>query len=83
MQRFRDQVQGLPGVIEVAQAQSAPLSHEFSVSQFTIPGRAEMVGVEYNHVTPDYFSLLGIPIVRGRTFRPAETHDAPGIIVTQ
>ena len=39
--------------------------------------------MEYNHISPDYFSLLGIPIVRGRSFRPGEAHDAPGIIVTE
>ena len=41
------------------------------------------VFIEYNHVTPGYFSLLGIPIVRGRDFSPVETHAAPGIIVTE
>ena len=83
MQRFRERIQGLPGVVEVAQAECAPLSHDFSGSEFTIPGRANAVFIEYNHVTPDYFSLLGIPIVRGRDFSPAETHAAPGIIVTE
>jgi ABC-type antimicrobial peptide transport system permease subunit len=39
--------------------------------------------VEYNHVTPDYFPVVGIPIVRGRDFTPGETHDALGIIVTE
>jgi macrolide transport system ATP-binding/permease protein len=83
MQRFRERIQTLPGVVEVAQAECAPLSHDFSGSEFAIPGRADTVGVEYNHVTPNYFSLLGIPIVRGRDFSPAETHAAPGIIVTE
>jgi ABC-type antimicrobial peptide transport system permease subunit len=39
--------------------------------------------VEYNHVTPNYFALTGIPIVRGRDFTPAETHNATGVIVTE
>ena len=43
MQRFRERIQGLPGVIEVAQAECAPLSHDFSASEFTIPGRADTV----------------------------------------
>jgi hypothetical protein len=68
-QRFLERLQGL--------------SHDFSVSEFTIPGRADTVAIEYNHVTPDYLSLLGIPILRGRHFGPAETHEAPGIIVTE
>ncbi len=83
MQRFRERIQSLPGVVEVAQAECAPLSHDFSGSEFAIPGRPDTVSIEYNHVTPDYFSLLGIPIVRGRDFTPAETHAASGIIVTE
>ncbi len=83
MRRFRERIQDLPGVSAVAQAECAPLSHDFSGSQFTIPGRTGTVLFEYNHISPDYFSLLGIPIVRGRSFRPNETHDAPGIIVTE
>ena len=58
-------------------------SHDFSSGEFAIPGQAGTVGIEYNHVSPDYFSLIGIPIVRGRSFMPEETHDAPGIIVTE
>ena len=83
MQLFRERLQGLSGVIEVAQAECAPLSHDFSVSHFMVPGRADEVAIEYNHVTPDYFSLLGIPIVRGRSFQLDETHESPGIIVTE
>ena len=83
MRQFRERIQDLPGVTAVAQAECAPLSHDFSGSQFTVPGRTGTVAMEYNHITPDYFSLLGIPIVRGRSFRPGETHDAPGIIVTE
>ena len=83
MQRFRDRIQGLPGVAEVAQAECAPLSHDFSVSQFTVPGSSDSISIEYNHVTSAYFSLLKLPIVRGRAFTSAESRDEPGIIVTE
>jgi hypothetical protein len=68
MRQFRERIQNLPGVTAVAQAECAPLSHDFSGSQFTIPGRTETFPFEYNHISPDYLSLLGIPIVRGRNF---------------
>ncbi len=48
MQRFRDRIQSLPGVVEVAQAECAPFSHDFSGSELAIPGRADTAGVEYN-----------------------------------
>jgi macrolide transport system ATP-binding/permease protein len=83
MRQFRNQIQNLPGVTAVAQAECAPLSHDFSSSQFTIPGRTGTFPIEYNHISPAYFSLLGIPIVRGRSFRPDEVHDTQGIIVTE
>ena len=83
MKRFRERLRGLPGVMEVAQAECAPLSHDFSGETFAVPGQGGTVGMEYNHVSPDYFSLLGIPIVRGRAFMPEETHEAPGIIVSE
>jgi putative ABC transport system permease protein len=83
MGRLRQRISELPGVIEVAQAECAPLSHDFSADAFTVPGRVEKIGIEYNHVSPEYFSVVGVPIVRGRGFLPAETHDSPGVVVTE
>jgi putative ABC transport system permease protein len=80
---LRERIAELPGVTEVAQAECAPLSHDFSGDMFSIHGRPDKVGILYNHVSPEYFSLLGIPIVRGRGFLPGETHDAPGVVVTE
>jgi putative ABC transport system permease protein len=83
VQRLRERVTGLPGVIEVAQAESAPLSDDHSADHFSVPGLTDKVQIEYNHVSPEYFPLVGIPIVRGRDFTPVEKHDAPGVIVTE
>ncbi len=83
MVRLRERVAGLPGVIEIAQAECAPLSHDFSADYFTVPGRSEKVAIEYNHVSPEYFSVVGIPLVRGRGFQPVETPNSPGIIVPE
>ncbi len=83
MRSLRERIAGLPGVIEIAQAECAPLSHDFSAGGFIVPGRADKVGIEYNHVSPEYFSVIGVPIVRGRGFLPGETHDSPAIIVTE
>ena len=81
--RLRERVAGLPGVIEIAQAECAPLSHDFSADYFTVPGRSEKVAIEYNHVSAEYFSVVRIPIVRGRGFQPGETPNSPGIIVPE
>jgi predicted permease len=83
IKELRERIAGLPGVVEVAQAECAPLAHDFSEGEFTVPGRAEKIGIEYNHVSPEYFSVVGIPIVRGRGFMAGETRDAAAIIVTE
>jgi predicted permease len=82
MQQLRDRVSRVPGVLEVAQAECAPLSHDFSADHFTIPGRSEKFAIEYNHVSPEYFSVVGIPILRGRGFT-AEAPNSAGVIVTE
>jgi len=83
MGRLRERIAGLPGVIEIAQAECAPLSHDFSADYFTAPGRSEKIAIEYNHVSPGYFSVVGIPIVRGRGFQPGEEPNSQGIIVSE
>jgi putative ABC transport system permease protein len=80
---LRERIAGLPGVTEVAQAECAPLSHDFSADYFTVPGRGDKVLIEYNHVSPEYFSVVGIPMVRGRGFVRGEGPEAPAIIVTE
>jgi macrolide transport system ATP-binding/permease protein len=83
MASLQQRISGLPGVVGVAHAECAPLSHDFSADAFTFSGRVEKIGIEYNHVSPEYFSVVGIPIVRGRGFLPGETHDSPGVVVTE
>jgi putative ABC transport system permease protein len=55
-------------------------------SDFTIEGRPpEEYGKEVRHVviTPDYFDLMRIPLISGRTFNSADTSDSsPVIIIT-
>jgi predicted permease len=78
-----EHIRALPGVVDVAQAECAPLSHDFSADHFTTPGRADKVVIEYNHVSSNYFSLVGIPIVRGRGFIATEARNPSGVIVTE
>jgi putative ABC transport system permease protein len=85
---FREQVlerlSSLPGVESVAQAAKTPLSPGRMQWEFRLPSQDEWREVEFNHVSPGYFSLIGIPIVRGRTFTPAELqHPHRAVIVTE
>jgi putative ABC transport system permease protein len=81
--RLRQRVAAIPGVTEVAQAECGPLSSDHSGDRFFVAGRSEPVGIEYNHVSPEYFSVVGIPIVRGHGFGPNDWKDGSAIIVTE
>jgi macrolide transport system ATP-binding/permease protein len=77
-------VEALPGVDEVEQARVTPLSHDFLGTGLTLPGEAQSSRSEFNVVSPGFFRMLGMPIVRGRTFTEAETRsDAPVVVVTE
>jgi predicted permease len=83
-QQLMERVGSLPGVEDVAQAARTPLSPG-NVSTFVgMPGEAQFALVPFNAVSPSYFSLIGIPIVRGRTFTDAELVDgSTAVIVTE
>jgi predicted permease len=75
---------GLAGVDAVAHAAEIPLSNDHRGTSFSLPGQPGDHGVEYNEVSPEYFSLLGIPIVRGRYFTQNETQTgAPVAILSE
>lgn len=77
-------VEALPGVDQVEQAWVTPLSHSFLGTGLTPAGETESRQFEFNDVSPGFFSILGMPIVRGRTFTEAETKsDAPVLVVTE
>jgi len=79
-----DRVAALPGVDSVAQTLTTPLSDSHHVGVITLPGQSGERRVEVNSVSPEYFSVLGISIVRGRNFTAAETRGgAPVAIATE
>jgi macrolide transport system ATP-binding/permease protein len=77
-------VDALPGVDEVEQAQVTPLSHQFLGTGMTPAGETESRQLEFNVVSPGFFTMLGMPMVRGRAFTEAETQsDAAVLVVTE
>src|SRR2546425_4022032 len=77
-------VAGLPGVDAVEQARVTPLGHQFEGTGMTVAGETQERGFEFNVVSPGFFAMLGMPMVRGRTFTAAEAQsDAPVLVVTE
>lgn len=72
-------ISALPGVTGVAQASAVPLDDNHRATDLSVGGREEHVAVEYNYVSPAFFPLLGIPLVRGRNF--TETENQAGALV--
>ena len=62
----------LPGVDSVAQVGKTPLSPGRRGMMSRLPGQEQRYPFDLNAVSPEYFSLLGIPIVRGRAFTASD-----------
>jgi predicted permease len=71
----------LPGVDGVEQARVTPLNDQFMGTGMTLAGETETRQVEFNIVSPGFFAMLGMPIVRGRGFTKEETQADAGVIV--
>jgi predicted permease len=76
-----ERVGAQPGVDAVTQSMLAPLDTARSGSGALLPDQEQSFGISLNVVSADYFSLLDIPIVRGRTFTAADLVDASDAIV--
>ena len=71
--QWLERVRALPGVESVALASRIPLSPGRSQTTLRIgDGEGAAVDMDVNTVSPDFFSLLGMPIVRGRVFTDGE-----------
>ncbi len=79
-------LKALPGVEAVAFTNILPLSGTNSDSSFNIEGRDHMAekifpDEEIREVTPEYFSALQVPLIRGRVFNESDTADAPPVVL--
>ncbi len=79
-------VKALPGVEAAAFTTILPLSGTNSDSSFAIEGRdptAEKVypDEEIRGITPEYFSVLKVPLLQGRFFNDGDQFDGPGVII--
>ncbi len=88
--RFYDQVlartQALPGVRAAGLVMSLPLSGATINRGFTIEGRPapkadENISIDYQLISPGYFSAMEIPLLGGRPFTATDGARAPRVVI--
>jgi predicted permease len=85
VERVVERLMALPGVQIAAFSHGVPLTMYTSRTgtEVQIEGRDSPVRVDYedNYVSPGYFRALGVELVRGRDFSPADRAGSPLVIV--
>ncbi|NYF91943.1 ABC transporter permease [Tunturiibacter empetritectus] len=80
-----DAVQRIPGVLSVAATNDAELAGDSHFSGFAIEGHKttedEKTDFEAPWITAGYFATLKQPLLVGREFTVADSHDAPKVAV--
>ena len=84
--RLLQRLRAIPGIQDSAAAQYLPLSGESDFDSFQIVGRPEIYKLSFaggGGVTLDYFHTLGIPLLRGREFTPADAQNQNTVIINK
>ena len=80
--KMQERLSALPGVRATAVASSLPLDWMLDFS-FWVEGRPARPGeehqAEYLSVSPNYFEVMRIPLVRGRGFTERDAEGAPAV----
>jgi putative ABC transport system permease protein len=80
-----EKVSSLPGVESVAITTGIPLSGKYANIRFTVEGRPTDFGqVPFGptaDVTPDYFKVMKIPLLKGRLFTDQDRSDTKKVVI--
>ena len=84
-QDLLQRIRALPGVESVAAARHLPLSGDNMNYAFDIESRpfpeGRSPGADCRFVTPDYFKLMGVQLLKGRVFAEGDGPDAPPVLL--
>ncbi len=79
-----DSLNSLPAV-QAAMISELPMSGDYLTHDLTIEGRPLTLGqepsVQTRTILGDYFSIMGIPLLRGRQFSAQDREDTPVVVV--
>jgi predicted permease len=86
-QQALESISSLPGVLEAETINSPPLSGRRNIDIFPIEGRPEPKGItdaplaDFRAISPDYFKMMGIPLLAGRDFTGSDGQNAPKVTI--
>src|SRR3954468_23278508 len=83
--RLLERLRNVPGVGAAGAVTDIPLYGGGSTG-FDVEGRppappGQRAMTDYRISSPDYFSAMGMRMVKGRAFTPHDTQDAPGVVI--
>ncbi|HET9533131.1 MAG TPA: ABC transporter permease, partial [Blastocatellia bacterium] len=79
-------IESLPGVESAGAVSDVFLSKTPNSTTFSLEGRpdpppAEDIEVPFDSISPNYFRVMGIPLLKGREFDHRDVADAPGVVI--
>jgi putative ABC transport system permease protein len=85
-ERVLAKVEALPGVRSAAINSCPPLADNDQKADFAIEGRplppsGQLLPAHYRSISENYFTTIGIPLVRGRFFAPSDTAERPRVAI--
>jgi macrolide transport system ATP-binding/permease protein len=79
-----ERVSGIPGVHSVAHTSIVPLGNSFDVTSVPDPRSASRrIPFVVSQVSANYFDVLRIPVIAGRTFAATDEINADSVIVSE
>lgn len=84
--RLVTELNGLPGVVSAGAGSDLPWTgYDENMGGFEIEGKKappkDDFHARYHMATPGYFSAMGIPLLEGRTFTPADRDGTPKVLI--
>jgi putative ABC transport system permease protein len=81
IEQLRTRLSGIPSVRAVAIGSGLPFGGAITASFIYVPDVNDSFRYYRHFVAPDYFTALGVRLVRGRTFTAADRDSTPGVAV--
>ena len=80
---FHDRVRSLPGVTGTAAVSRLPFTGRYHIWGYRQPANpdAGWISTDVRVIEGEYFDLLGVPLLRGRTFEEVDRLGTPPVIV--